>query len=289
MKEKFSKLIPLKSLLTILLGCLLFATSFALFLQPNLISTGGVSGLAMAINHMTGFPMGLLIVVMNIPLLAIAFWKFGIRFIASTLFATLLSSVMLDLALSFLPCFTNDLLLASLYGGVMLGAGLALVFIGGATTGGSDILGKLITLRYPHIKLGRIMLIVDALVIVFSAMVFRDINLALYAMITVYVSSVVIDAIIYGADKAVLIYVISNHTESIGADIIAKLQRGVTYLKGVGGHSKSEKGMILCAVRRNETTFFNEIVHNVDPDAFVIMTEAHNVFGLGFSPYNKRP
>lgn len=268
-------------------GCVLFALAFALFLEPNLIAPGGLSGLGMVVNHLTGFPLGGAILAMNAPLLLISFLKFGAKFIAGTLYATVLSSILIDVGMSLLPMFTQDLLLASLYGGVLLGAGMGMVFVGGATTGGSDIISKLLRLRFPHVRLGRIVLFVDALIIIICAIVFRDINLALYAAITLYVSSAVIDMIIYGTDVAVLAYIISDEWEAIGGEIQLKLERGVTYLDGAGGYTNRKKRVVLCAVRRNESAVLNELVERLDPGAFLIVTEAHQVIGYGFSPYRK--
>jgi len=268
-------------------GCILFALAFVLFLEPHLIAPGGFSGLGMVINYLTGFPLGIAIMLMNMPLLLISLQKFGLRFIASTLYATVLSSVLIDVGGGWLNAFTEDLLLASLYGGLLLGAGMGLVFMGGATTGGSDVLSKLLRLRFSHIRLGRIVLTVDAVIITLCATVFQNINLALYAAITLYVSTVVIDGVLYGADIAVLSYIISDHADSIGTKIQTKLERGVTYLTGTGGHTMAAKQVILCVVRRNEASALNELVHAIDPEAFMIVTEAHQVYGFGFLPYGR--
>jgi len=285
--EKIHKLFRTKEFLLTTAGCILFAVSFVLFLEPNLIAPGGISGLGMVINHLTGFPLGLSIILMNTPLLILAFIKFGAKFIASTLYATVLSSLLIDAGMQLLPAFTDDILLVSLYGGLLLGAGLGLVFAGGATTGGSDILSKLLRLRYPHVRLGRIMLVVDTVIIIICATVFRNINLALYAAISLYVSTIVIDAIIYGGDHAVLTYIISDRYREVGTAIQEELERGITYLCGTGGHTGAGKQVILCAVRRSESAALNEMVNTIDPDAFLIATEAHQVYGSGFSLYKK--
>lgn len=268
------------------LGCVLFALSFDLFLDPSRIAPGGVSGLAMVVKYLTGLPIGMGILLMNIPLQIAAFLKLGKRFILYTAYATVLSSVLIDLW-AFLPAFTNDLLLASIYGGLLMGAGMGMVFAGGATTGGSDVISKLVRLRYPHVRLGKIILLVDCGIVAISATVFQDINRALYAAISLYVSSLVIDLIMNGFDYATMIYIISDFSSEIAAKIQDKLERGVTYLSGQGAYEGAPKKVILCTVKRNESAALYDIVHEIDPNAFLIASEAHQVFGCGFSPYRK--
>ncbi|MBE6904707.1 MAG: YitT family protein [Ruminococcaceae bacterium] len=268
------------------LGCVLFALSFDLFLDPSRIAPGGVSGLAMVVKYLTGLPIGVGILLMNIPLQITAFLKLGKRFILYTAYATALSSILIDLW-AFLPAFTNDLLLASIYGGLLMGAGMGMVFAGGATTGGSDVISRLVRLRYPHVRLGKIILLVDCGIVAVSATVFQDINRALYAAISLYVSSLVIDMIMNGFDYATMIYIISDFSSEIAAKIQDKLERGVTYLNGQGAYEGAPKKVILCTVKRNESAALYDIVHEIDPNAFLIASEAHQVFGYGFSPYQK--
>lgn len=277
----------LLNLSMITLGCLLFALSFDLFLDPSQIAPGGISGLAMVVKYLTGLPIGSVVIVLNIPLLITAYLKLGKQFILYTAYATLVSSVLIDV-LAFLPAFTDDLLLASIYGGVLLGAGMGLVFVGGATTGGSDVISQLVRLRYPHVQLGKIILLVDCVIIAISATVFQDINRALYAVISLYISSLLIDFIMNGFDYATMIYIISDHWENIADDIQNKLERGVTYLNGQGAYGGNAKKIILCTVKRNEASALYQIVNAMDPNAFLIASEAHQVFGNGFTPYRKK-
>lgn len=269
------------------IGCLLFALSLDLFLDPSQIAPGGLSGLAMVVKYLTGLPIGAVVLTLNIPLLIMAFLKLGKQFILYTAYATILSSVLIDL-LAFLPAFTQDLLLASIYGGVLMGAGLGMVFAGGATTGGSDVISQLVRLHYPHIQLGKIILLVDCVIIAISATVFQDINRALYATISLYVSALIIDMIMNGFDYATMIYIISDHSQQIANEIQKKLQRGVTYLNGQGAYGGTPKQVILCTVKRNESSTLYRIVQAIDPNAFLIASEAHQVFGNGFSPYRKK-
>ena len=269
------------------LGCVFFALSVDLFLDPSQIAPGGFSGLAMVVKYLTGLPIGAVVLAMNIPLLIMAFLKLGKHFLLYTAYATILSSVLIDLW-AFLPAFTQDLLLASIYGGVLMGAGLGMVFAGNATTGGSDIISRLVRLRYPQLQLGKILLLVDCIIIAISASVFHDINRALYAVISLYVSSLLIDMIMNGLDYATMIFIVSDHSEKIASAIQENLERGVTYLDGRGAYGGTHKQVILCTVKRNESSALYNIVHTIDPNAFLIASEAHQVFGNGFSLYRKR-
>ena len=281
------KVFGLYDFLLVSAGSVVFALSFVLFLEPCHIAPGGISGIGMVISHFFGFSLGSVILVLNIPLILLAYLKFGARFIASTLYATAFSAVLINLGPAFLPPFTDDLLLAALYGGLLLGIGMGLVFAGNATTGGSDIISRLVRLRYPHIKLGRIVLVVDVCIILLCAAVFQDINLALYAAISLYVSTIVIDAILYGSEHAVLTYIISDRAGEIGDAIQIRLERGITYLTGSGGHTGQPKQVILCVVRRNESAALGELVEKIDPEAFFIISEARQVFGFGFLPHHQ--
>lgn len=265
----------------IIAGCLLFALAFDLFLEPNSISPGGFSGLALILSRLIPLAPGFLIIVMNIPFLLAGYRRIGRRFILYTLFATFLSSLLIDL-FAFLPPFTEDVLLASLYGGVLMGAGLGLVFLGGATTGGTDIVMRLLRLKFPHIRAGRLMLISDFFVVTASAVTFRNYNLALYAIIAIYVSSLVIDAVVYGLDKTQVAYIVTDKHDEVVRRISDELDRGATYLKAQGTYHKDDKLVIMCAMRVQQTSELIKLVNDIDPDAFLILHEASEIVGNGF-------
>ncbi|MCX7614267.1 MAG: YitT family protein [Clostridiales bacterium] len=267
--------------LIITIGSVLYALSFNLFLTPMHIAPGGISGIAIVINYLTLFPVGIMILILNIPLFILSYVKFGGAFLFSSFFATALGSVIIDLT-SKIPPFTNDPILASIYGGILMGAGLGLVFDYGATTGGSDILSRLIKLRFPHISMGRMMLCVDFVVITISALVFRNMNSALYAVITLYISSKVIDVIIYGTDYEKLAYIISDKSDEITNKIQEELGRGVTLLYGEGGYTNRQKKVIMCALKRQQSAKAAEIASSIDSYAFVIVVDAHEILGDGF-------
>ena len=277
----------LRDFLWVTAGCVIFAVSYSLFLVPCRIAPGGVSGLGMIVNELAGMPVGVATLLLNLPLLAAAVWKLGARFLGMTIYATLLSSLLIDLTAVSVP-FTSDLLLVSLYGGVLMGVGLGMVFFGGASTGGTDVLSKLLLRSFPKMKMGQMLLIIDAVVVLLSAAVFRDINRALYAAISLYVSTRIIDGIAYRFDFATtLAYIISENPGEIAGEIMQRMERGVTLLPGRGGYTGQEKEVVLCALKRTELSELERIVSEKDPEAFMIALAAHQVYGDGFSGYGK--
>ncbi|MDP4110059.1 MAG: YitT family protein [Bacillota bacterium] len=265
----------------ITVGTVLYALSFNLFLTQNNIAPGGVSGIAIVVHYLTSFPVGVMIILLNIPLFILSFILLGGEFILLSFYATVLSSVIIDATARLAP-FTKDPILAAIYGRILMGAGLGLVFNYGATTGGSDILSRLIKLRFPHVSMGRMMLLVDFVIISLSAIAFRSINTALYAIITLYISSKVIDLILYGTEYEKLAYIISDHCDEITEKFQNELERGVTLLYGEGAYTKQHKKVIMCALKRQQASKAAEIASSIDPEAFVIIVAAHEIYGDGF-------
>ncbi|MCL1817263.1 MAG: YitT family protein [Clostridiales bacterium] len=262
-------------------GALLFAVGLSLFAEPFHIAPGGVSGIAIIINYLSGLPVGLTIILINIPLFLVGFLKLGRPFVISSFYAMMLSSVLVDLLAQLKP-FVEEPLLAALYGGLFIGAGMGLIFIHGASTGGSDIVVRLLRLRFVGLKLGRIMFLTDLAVIALAALVFGDLNRSLYAIITVYINSIVVDAIIYGLEFSKVAYVISPKSELIVQRIQDELERGVTLFFGAGAYTNKPFKIIMCALSQQQIVKFYSIVQEADPDAFVIVTNAHEVVGYGF-------
>ena len=276
---KYRKII--KDYLVITAGALLFAIGISLFAEPFHIAPGGVSGIAIIMNYLSGLPVGQTIIFINIPLFIAGFLKLGRSFIISSLYAMLLSSVAVDLLTQVRP-FVEEPLLAALYGGLFIGAGMGLIFIHGSSTGGSDIIVRLLRLRFGGLRLGRLMFFTDLFVISLAALVFHDLNRALYAIITVYVNSIVIDGIIYGLEFSKIAYIISQKSADIARRIQDELKRGVTLFFGEGGYSKQPTKIIMCALKRQQVVKFYSIVYETDPEAFVILSNAHEVVGYGF-------
>lgn len=265
----------------ILLASLLYAAAIALFLDPNQLAPGGVSGIAIIVNHLTQLPTGTLILMMNVPLLALGMWKLGWRFVLETLIAVVASSVFTNL-LSPLGPLTRDPLLAAAAGGALLAVGMGLLFKLGATSGGTDILIRVIKLKYKHLKTGSLFLLTDCCVIAASALVFRNVDLALYAAIATVLSSFCLDLVLYGRDEAKLVYLITDHEKIIAQRLLQELEIGVTYLQGQGAYTRDDKQVILCAMQKRLLPRVQEIAMEEDPYAFLIVTSASEIFGEGF-------
>lgn len=282
---------PIKTIILdvilIILGSGIYALSFDMLLRPYDIAPAGVSGLALIFHTLTGLlSIGTLVIIMNIPLFLLSLKHLGKRFVIYSLIGTLALSGFIDLFAAINP-FETEPFLAAIFGGVCNGAGIGLVFVRGATTGGVDIAVRLIKMKLPYLSIGRIVLVMDILVVSLAGVVFHSINSSLYAIIVIYVSTVVMDGVIYGFDTDKVVYIISNSCDEITRRIEAELDRGVTHLYGRGAYSGEEKSIILCAIKPFQIAMLKDLVQSVDKNAFVIMTEAHEVLGSGFSVYNK--
>lgn len=279
----------IKNFILVTVGSLIYAAGIALFLDPNRLIPGGVSGLSIMISHLVEWlNTGTLIFVLNIPLLIAGLIKFGKSFMLSTVYVTALSSLAVDtisaLAADHIPV-TTDLLLAALAGGSLLAVGLGLVLRGGGTTGGTDIVTKFLRLKFKHIKTGNIFLLVDSVVIMTSAIVFRDIEGALYAAFSLFISTRVLDMVLYGGDSAKLVYIISDRADEIADALLNQLNLGVTYLDGRGAYTGKDKKVLLCAAHRRAFPKIRALVSQIDDMAFMIVGSAQEIFGQGFKNY----
>lgn len=266
----------------IALGSALFAAGFQFFLYPNSIIVGGVSGIAMIINYLTDLPVGVLNIVLNIPLFIIAWRHFGTRFIVSSFVGMLLSSVLVDLFALTNYSPTDDMLLACIIGGAVKGFGLGIIYYAGTTTGGTDIVAKFVRLKFPYINFGTLLMLTDAVIIIAFAVIFKEVEGAMYAVISMFVVSKVIDLVLYGIDNSNVCYIISEKSEQLVKDITDRLHRGVTILEGEGAYSHQNKQVLLCVVKRTQIADIRKIIKNIDEKAFFIITDAKNVFGKGF-------
>ena len=268
-------------------GSAVFALGFALFLQPNDMNAGGISGLSMVFVEMAGFgSVGTLSILINLPLFLLGGLKIGRRFFAGSLLGMLLSSVLID-SFSVIPMPAVEPLIGVLYGGVLCGFGLGVVFICGTSTGGSDILVRLLKLRYRNVPIGQISMAFDAVVVALTGVVFQDITKALYTGVTVFVTSKVIDAVVYRFDYSKVALIISKEYQQIAEAIGTRLDRGATYLLAEGSYTRKETKVVLAAVKKQQLAELKELVMQIDPNAFVIVQEAHQVLGDGFSRYHK--
>ena len=267
----------------ITLGAVIYAVGFQLILFPNSIVSGGISGVAMIINRLLGLPVGLLTIVLNIPLFIVAWRHFGGGFIISSLVAMLLSSLCIDFFALVDYSVTDDMLLACIMGGILKGAGLGLIYYMGASSGGTDIVAKVVRRKFPHLNMGTLLMWLDISVIAAYVVIFRLYESAMYAVVTIFVVTKVVDFVLYGFNTSVLCYIISDSSERIVDEIVSgDLHRGVTLLNGEGAYTHKEKQVIMCVVKHAQITEIRRIVRRIDDHAFVIVTDAKNVFGKGF-------
>ena len=269
----------------IVLGCAVYGIGFQFFCFPNRIISGGVMGIAMIINALSGLPVGVLTILMNVPLFLVAWKHFGLDFLIGSLVGMLLMSVFVDLLAVTGYSATSDPMLGAVIGGVLKGAGMGLVFCTGATTGGMDIVVKFLRQRYNHLNFGTLMLVIDVSVIVLYALILSAHNYesAMYSLIAMFVSTKVIDLLLYGLDNSCICYIISGNSEALIREITSgRMHRGVTVLEGEGAYSHQKKHVIMCVIKRNQIPEVRRLVRSVDEHAFVIMTDAKNVFGNGF-------
>jgi uncharacterized membrane-anchored protein YitT (DUF2179 family) len=263
---------------------LAFATYY--FITPSSVAPGGVSGIAILVNYCTGLPVGLVSALINVPLLVIGWRQLGREFLWKTLLSVVSFTIFYDYVFTplGLPVYTGERLMACLFGGVLTGTGLGIVFYSAGSTGGTDIVSKLLHQRFPHIQLGRAMMMVDFVVITASVIVFRSIEAALYGVIVIFATSQLIDVVVYSSDRGKLLYIFSEHYEAITKEILDRLSRGVTLLHGEGGFTGERKRVILCALRASEYHQVKRIVRQLDPDAFMIAADSTETMGEGFKP-----
>lgn len=275
------------SYLKIAIGCAIFGIGFNMFLAPSGLNAGGITGLSMVVVQMLGFgSVGMFSILINIPLFAIGGLKIGKKFFLDSLYGMVLVSVFIDL-FDFLPKPETEILLGALYGAVICGFGLGLVFSTGGSTGGSDIIVRLLKLKYQHVPIGVITTCFDAVVAILTGVVFRNVNMALYSGVCIFVTGRVLDAVVYKFDYSKVALIISKEHEVIAKKIGLELHRGSTFLEGQGAYSGQETKVILTAVKKQQIAELKQLVVEADPDAFIIVQEAHQVLGDGFARYSK--
>ena len=280
-----SGLVDAKSLIKTVVGCALFALGFDLFLEPNGLNAGGLSGLSMVIVTILKFgTIGIVTGLLNLPLFAVAGIRIGRKFFLLSLVGMFLSSAFLDL-FTLLPVPDTDRLLASLYGGALCGMGAGIVYTSGGSTGGSDIIVRLLKQRRKDLPIGLIATGFDLVVAVVTGLVYQDVNRTLYSGIAIVISGQIIDAVVYRFDYSRVVLIISREYAAIAAAVARDLGRGATYLQGEGCYTHHQTKVVLTAVKRQQLPELKRLVAETDPDAFVIVQEAHQVLGDGFSRY----
>lgn len=269
------------------IGCALFALGFDLFLMPGGMNAGGLSGLAMILVHVTGLgTVGVVSALMNVPLFILGGMKIGKKFFLGSLMGMLFSSVFIDLFAA-LPVPQVEPMIGALYGGLVCGIGLGFVFAAGVSTGGSDIIVRLLKLKWRHVPIGVISMCFDACVAVLTGIVYREVSSALYTGIAIYITGKIIDMVVYSFDYSKVALIITKEYEQVAQVISDKLERGATYLYGEGTYSRKETKVVLTAVKKQQIAELKELVVHIDPDAFIIVQEAHQVLGDGFIRYSK--
>lgn len=280
MEQKLKGIVGQYAMIT--LSCALYAVGFNWCFDPNHLSVGGFTGVAQIINFfIPQIPIGVAIIVLNLPLFLLSWTKVGRHWLYATLYATLVSSGMIDLLAGVYTFRPMEPMLAAIYGGVIVGLGCGLMLRYSATTGGTELAARLLKLKFPGLSIGTLCLSIDAIVVISYAAVFRDLTQALYAMVALFIISKVMDRVVYGGNGAKMAYIISEQYEAITAKLL-ELDRGVTLLEGRGGFSGSPKNVILCAFSRAQIVSIKSIVKQADPDAFIIVCDAYEILGEGF-------
>lgn len=273
--------------LQIILGSCMFALGFDLFLSPHHFNGGGMSGLAQILSALVGFgSVAFWVAVFNVPLFLVAGMRLGKKFFVGSLIGIVSVTVALEL-FTYLPVPSTDPLLACIYGGALVGSGLGLVFTVGASTGGSDIVVRLLKRRWRNVPIGTITMGFDVCVMVLTGLAFGDLSKALYTGVTVFLSGKVLDVVVYSFDYSKVTLIISDQNEAIADAIYQKLGRGATFLDGQGSYTHKDKKVVLTAVKRHQLADLKQLVVDIDANAFVIVQEAHQVLGDGFSRYTK--
>ena len=271
----------LRSVVILLVGCAITAFGISAFHVPNRIAAGGVTGLATVIYHWTGWPVGIISLVLNIPLFLIGFRLIGGMFGIKTLLATLALSLFIDFFAS-VPSVTDDLLLASMAGGALIGIGLGLVFRQDATTGGTDLAARIVHQRVSFISIAQFLLAIDVVVVLTATIAFNSYELGLYTVVALVVTTKVIEMVTLGIDFAKAAHIISDHPEIISRRLLEELNRGVTGLEGKGMWTGSRKEVLVCVLTARQVPKLKRIIREVDPDAFVYISDTREVFGEGF-------
>lgn len=266
-----------------IIGSLLLGIGIFCFAEKMNIAPGGVSGIAIMVKYLTSLPVGLVSFVINLPLLIAAYRFIGKKFAARTVRTVIIFSLLLDgVIMPFFPQYAGDRMVGSIFGGVCMGAGIGVIFMRGSSTGGTDVVSYFVERRFPYIQLGKAIMAIDLIVIATSVAVFGNLESALYGVVALFCQTQVIDRIVYGTQKGRKILVISKQSRSIAEKIMNVRHRGVTFLKGSGGYTGDELNVIMCVIRIWEYQPIKELVYTIDPDAFVVVSEAEQIIGEGF-------
>ncbi|MBQ7542721.1 MAG: YitT family protein [Clostridia bacterium] len=285
MSNKISKESVLHFLIDTLffaVGSVCYAAGINVFAVPNNIAQSGVTGLAIVANHFWHIPVGAANFIINIPLFILAWFVLGRLFVARTVWVVVILSAALDVTTLFLPAYTGDPLLASIFCGTLTGVGLGLVMTRGATSGGTDIAGKIVQKFFPQVSLGTGVAVANAIVVVIGAITFRSVESAMYAVVVIVLSGRVLDYIVYGLGKGKMLMIITEKPQQLADAIMQHVGRGVSILPVTGAYTGEKKSMLVVAIRRTDVAKIYKVLKTVDETAFTIITEAGEVLGEGF-------
>ena len=266
-----------------IIGCILYSIGVNSFAVPSSIAQSGVTGVAVILNHLFSVPVGTVNLLLNIPLLILMWIFLGKKLVARTLWVTVLLSAALDLIAMFIPVYTGDKILASLFCGLLQGSGLGLIMITGATSGGTDIVARLVHKFFPHITIGRVVMLADAVIIAAGMLVFGSIETGLYAIIVIFVSTKVIDSMIYGTGNGKMLMVVTDKADEVSKAIISSSRRGVSIIPAVGAYTGESKNVLICVARKHEISGIIKTIKSIDDKTFIIVSEANEILGEGFN------
>lgn len=287
MKQKSKALSTLWDFVVITVAALFYAIGFNWFYKPNSIGFGGLTGVAQILNAIfPALPIGVTVVVMNIPLFLLGWRLFGDRLLISSLYAMAATSLSIDLVNAVVQFEPMDPMLATVFGGVLLGGPLGVIILKGATTGGTDLLARLLKLKLTWLPMGKLLLGIDLVVIISSAVAFQRVHSALYGLVAMFIASSVMDMVLYGMDKAKVAYIISDRTEDLRRHITEEMKRGATVLHGQGAWSGEKKDVLMVAFKQKQIVPLKAAVKEIDPSAFLIVCDAHEVLGDGFGKHS---
>lgn len=279
--KKYKKL--LREYIMMAIGSLIYSMGIALFLDPNKLAPGGVTGISIILSNFLPLETGTFIFLVNIPIVIIGFLKLGRKLIWRSLYCLTITSVMIDSINGLYGrAVTDDLMISALAGATFVGVGIGIIMKQEATTAGTDIIVRLLRKRYPHIKTGALFSGIDFIIVAASAILFKDAVVAMYALVSVVFCAIVMDKVLYGTDEAKLIYIISDHSQSIAGRLLEDLDVGVTYIQGRGAYSGKDKEVIMAVMRKALAPKAEEVVKEVDPTAFMIVSSANEIYGEGY-------
>lgn len=271
-------------MMMITFSCVLYGVGISSFVEPNQLAPGGFTGIAVIISRLVPIDTGNLYLFMNVPVMILSVKKFGWKFTASTLYAIVMVSLSTNLFSKLSPV-TNEPLLGAVFGGALIAVGMGMVLRFGATTGGMDIIIKCLRLKFPHLRTGTLILLLDSVIILLSGFVFGNADSVLFSVLAIVTTAYVLDIVLYGRDEAKLIYIISDRYQVITKRILEDVGVGVTHLEGSGAYAKKEKNVILCVVRKQNAYKIEEVVRQEDANAFMIVSRASEIYGEGYKSY----